>query len=840
MSPSKTPSPAKSDVEESEASLFLRYESPFEAKDNAKNGLENNNETDDDKSDQDKPQDQGQALVDNALKTVTDSPTDSPTKTKAADDAKGEPKEDLKKPPLSEEAVVAAAAAAIQATSKEDSSRPWPIDQLVSHAEYEKLPAPVRESLVESADFANGHTYIRQIESKSFETEKAALDYLVRFSCHEGFTFSKSEAKSKLIFTCDHDQIYSLSRKRSRDSVDSLYEPCPFQVEVVQNDGLFSLNVVCAEHNHGPTGPAASAKRRRYTYFQKTLQDDFVLPKTIKHATAPGTPREEPVLEATQVDHLKALVGALRFDNALLHDQVDEYGRVTHLFWTTKDCVEMLAQYPEVLFINFTKSPNVPYMIHIVGMTAFNTTFEIGYGFINEVGLADFRWVMYSLKDIVSKYLQKDFTPSAVITHRESMLISAVDNVFENTNQICVTQLMREVNDKVNIFVDPSERQTFVKLFHELVDSETPDIFTYNETDFRKKYAKTRILEFVTYHWLIYKTRFVRAWVDQHLHFNNYSMGKAEIAQATLKDFAEESGGDLLKIYYRIKSLLKRKKEAHEEQVERELVKCPVKFFVPFYDDVRFKISTHALEMIKEQHELYLEAIAENEPLHRCTRMFTTTTGLPCKHTLSRPVTMDDCHAHWWLSKQRPVRDTLSESDRLAHELTSKFDRVVGLVKQHFFNYSSLESREFMLSNMVKYFTKAGVDIDSRSGLTHTLSSASLSSMGSSARTPPPPATPPPRSSPAAAEASDGSPLTISVSLSGGEDGDSEVYNSLSGAADAKKLLLHHQHQHQHQHQQHQHHNMAFNPSTPRRCGRCNQVGHNSRTCGHRLPLNDM
>ena len=803
---------------------------------------------------------------------------ESPFENKDAPESSTQSKPKDQVPVQSEEAAVAAAVAAIQKSNspppkspitklpnpppppkdaeEEGQPRPWPIDKMVNPEEFSKLPPAVRESLVASADLANGHTYIDQIEPKSFETEASVVDYLIKFADHEGFTISKTKEGDKTTFTCDHDKVYTQTLKRPHPDEEaatdpnSPYERCPFQVAVVLDEklGLWTLQVVCAEHNHGPTGPAASAKRRRFTYFQKTLQEDFVLPKLIKHNTAPGTPKEpgESQEPRKEVDLLKGLVGALRFDNALLEDQVDEYGQVTHLFWTTPDCIEMLQQFPEVLFINFTKSPNVPTLVHIVGMTAFNTTFEVGYAFIKEVGLADFRWVLFSLKDVLGKYFTREYSPSAVITHREPMLISAIDNVFANTSQICVTQLMREVNDKCSSsFSDAEERRTFIKLFQELVDSETPDIYAYNESDFRKKYSKTKILEFVSYHWLIYKTKFVRAWVDQHLHFNNYSMGKAEIAQATLKGYAEESGGDLLKIYYRINNLLKRKKIAHEELVERELERCPVKFFVPFYDDVRFKISTHALEMIKEQHELYLEAMSVHEPLHRCTRMFTTTTGLPCKHTLSRPVTMEDCSSHWWLSKQRPLRDMLSESERLANELTTKFERTVGLVKQHFLNYSSLESREFMLMNMIKYFSRAGIaNIDSRSGLSHNQhSSTSLSSMGSRATPPamsgaasPMARTPTPRSpalahvpASAADTSSDGSPVSMPLTmgnigardaLSAGEESDGQ-FSSFSGAEDGRSMKM-----------------GGFNSSTPRRCGRCNQVGHNSRTCGQRLPLN--
>lgn len=720
-------------------------------------------------------------------------------------------------------------------------NRPWPIDKYVSAEEFKKFPTVVKQSLFESAQYANGHTYIKQMDSKTFETQDDAVRFVLNFADDEGFmvardTYDDGQLKG---FRCVHDVIYGQTRKRSYDEAlrsDDFkskpetgagadassnnapkpsdtpaetedYRPCPFKVEITGS----RLEVICSEHNHGPVGPAASAKRRRLTCFQKSIHDDFVVPAFIKpisiaspggiaslhsasgSALSTAAPMSAGVLggvagshEKTRYDQLKGLVGALTFDNALIEDVVDDEGRVSNLFWTTQDCVDMLQQYPEVLFIDFIKSSGgSPILVHIVGITGLNTTFEVGYAFISEVSLAEFSWVLYSLKDVVSKYLQKPYEPSAVITHREPMLLNAVDTVFQNTSQICVAQLMREVNDRASAaFSDVDERKQFIKVFQELVDSETPDIYAYNETDFRRKYGKTKMLEYVTYHWLVYKTKFVRAWADQHRHFNNYSMGKAELAQTTVRAYMDDAKGDLLKFYYKINELLARKKRAHEELVENELVKCPVKFYVPFYDDVRFKISTFALELIKEQHELYLEA----RTLHRCTGMFTTTTGLPCKHTLSRPVTMSDCHTHWWLSKNRPFNALLSHSDLISNDLTSKFDRTFQLARQHFLSLATPDAKERLLSSVSQYFHKLGVP-----NVALPRRSSTSSQLSSRENTPPPLHHNLPSSF-----------LPTSISYIVHSEGDSDT----SGAEDGKIKI--------------------------RRCGRCNQIGHNSRTCTHR------
>lgn len=635
--------------------------------------------------------------------------------------------------------------------------RPWPIDKPVSEAEFQNVPPALRESLAQSSEFANGLTYISHIEPESFPTKADAVKYLKTFASTEGFELKTLEAESsatRLVFGCAHTQqglktsLNSLKRSRTSFSANSeSLESCPFQVIISLSQVAESWDIESSspEHNHGPTGPAASAKRRRLTHFQKTLRDDFLLPKALSSTsksthTYPLAPtlfnsgssyNEDQSSTQTQthngkkVDNLRGLVGALRFDNAYVMDRLDKNGSVTHLFWTNQDCMDMLQLFPEVLFINVIRDSKSLPLVHIVGMTCFNTTFEVGYGYLKTYALEGLVWVMNSLKEIATKALQsqKAYQPSAVIIHQDLQLMGAVELQFEGTCQFCVSHLMRDVNEQAAAFFTvPEERKKFIKKFQKLVDSETADIYAFNEAGFRKDYQGTKILEYVTYHWLQQKTRFVRAWVDQHLHFNNYSMGKAEIVQATVATYVRECEGDVLKLYHRLSKLLKRKKEAYDILLKEQQEKCPLKFFVPFFDDVRFQISTHALELIKEQHELYLETQSVKEPLSRCTSMFTNTTGLPCKHTLARPVTMDDIHPHWWLHKQKHYRVPLSAHERKSIEISSKFERTLSLAKQHFHNMVSVDMKEMMLFEAMKYFTSIGV-----SGMDEINTSASKS-----------------------------------------------------------------------------------------------------------------
>lgn len=702
-------------------------------------------------------------------------------------------------------AAIAAAAAAIQNsedTAVDVSETPvehqdqWPIDRTVSETEYAQLPSALRTMLSECSQYPNGLTKITRLETCAFQSREKAIKYVHTFADAEGFHTKFNEIESS--FSC-HMYAQNANGKRVRPG-----SPCPFQARIEKDGDVFAVVVDNGEHNHGPDPGLTPSKRRRYTHFQKTLQVDLSIPAK-PASTGEIMDQRWRISEEQKVrgeNIVKGLVGALRFDNALLEEKLDDEQGVSHLFWTTTECMHMLEKFPEVLFINFI-SPSergiTGTLVHIQGITGLNSIFEVGYGLIRTPGLSDFRWVLFRLQDIAARHLGKEYTPSAVITYRETMLMAAVDNVFPETNQICVSQVMREVYSKSALAFgmdDAEDRKKFLKRFKQLIDSETPEIYSHVETDFKKMYASTKVLELVQYQWLIYKTKFVRGWVDQHKHFNNYSMGKAEPVQAAVEDIVQNSGGDLLRVHYQLSAIQRQQQKAYAEAVHEEKTRCPVKFFVPFYEAVRFKVSSYALEMIKEQRERYLELESSGET-HRCTGIFTAVTGLPCKHTLSRPVQMSDVNRHWWLDQ--PSRRTenqllshtrLSERDRHALELNQKFDRAMGLVKEHFLNYSSLDSREFMLASMLAFFEKSGISMDS----------VNVSS------------------SPSADDDGTGTTEDGKQHLDSGSVSESALVSAAAAAAAAS-------------------HNGPGGQEHGRKCGKCNQVGHNSRTCGQRLWL---
>ncbi|KAF5118697.1 hypothetical protein DV495_001685 [Geotrichum candidum] len=700
----------------------------------------------------------------------------------------------------------------------EQSNDAWPIDQVVTQDEFDAFPENLRESLAEHSTQVNGLTQIPPLEARAFPTKKKALKYIDEFSANEGFSVHvdrENSDENKMVFFCGHSKVYE-GNKRPRPEEEgedeAVYGSCPFRITVSSSEAeMWAVDVQVGDHNHGPFDPGASHKRRRLTEFQKTLQIDTATPA--KPAAKLQLFSDEAIPEDQKQrgkNILKGLVGALRFDNAIIEERIEDKDNITHLFWTTSACLDMLKQYPEVLFINFvprTEHSIQGTFVHIVGITGLNKTFEVGYSIIKNAQIQDFRWVLTSLKNVVSKYFGSEYMPASVICYNEPYLLSPLGTIFPGTTQICVAQVIGDVYSKSLIAFDTViERKRFLKRFKQVIDSETPEIFAHQQSDFLKRYAKCKIRDIIKYKYFDYRDRFVRGWVDQHRHFNNYSMAIAEPVQAQVEGFVKNCGGDLLRLYYQIIAMQRQQHDEYMKDLANQKSKCPVKFYVPFYDEVRFKISTPALEMIQEQHERYLELVALGET-HRCTGIFTAVTGLPCKHTLSRPVTMEDIHPHWWLDrgeskkaeeeKAQLALESLTDRDRAALELNEKFNRALGLAKDHFLNFSSLEAREYMLTNMVKYFTKTGVPMD------FVLNQTSAAASGSASPT-------------AASRGDTPVPPVDHDKHANGSSVDPQTEETVS--------LM-----------------MALSPQvTSRRCGKCNQIGHNSRTCGQRMWLQNV
>ena len=81
-------------------------------------------------------------------------------------------------------------------------------------------------------------------------------------------------------------------------------------------------------------------------------------------------------------------------------------------------------------------------LIHIIGMTAFNTTFTVGFYFLAMEKLENYLWAMSKL----STMWENGSAPKVFVTYRELALIKAIEQVSpSSSNSLCIWHINKNI-----------------------------------------------------------------------------------------------------------------------------------------------------------------------------------------------------------------------------------------------------------------------------------------------------------------------------------------------------------------------------------------------------------
>ncbi|KAI0994138.1 hypothetical protein K3495_g14044 [Podosphaera aphanis] len=109
---------------------------------------------------------------------------------------------------------------------------------------------------------------------------------------------------------------------------------------------------------------------------------------------------------------------------------VDTDDCLTHLFFQHTTSIALLCQFPEIIIMDFIYSTNgfgMP-LLHIVGSTNTNTTFEVSYAFLSRETEADYIWALGTLRKILQQNNIPE--PGVIATDRELALMNAIEQEF--------------------------------------------------------------------------------------------------------------------------------------------------------------------------------------------------------------------------------------------------------------------------------------------------------------------------------------------------------------------------------------------------------------------------
>jgi hypothetical protein len=380
---------------------------------------------------------------------------------------------------------------------------------------------------------------------------------------------------------------------------------------------------------------------------------------------------------------IEALLDSIREKKEFYKVQRDLHGRVTHLFFSPNEGAEMARRFYGVVLIDCTYKTNrfkMP-LLHVCGVTPCNNTFSFAFAFLASETETDYDWAMTALKEsLVSR------VPWVFVTDRELALMNALATTFPSAaNVLCRWHIQKNILSNCKKSFETMESfEEFLKAWNLLVSSKSELEFIVQRNNLERDYAA--VFSYLNTTWLIFKERFVDAWMNNILHLGHLVTSRIEGKHAVMKAWLGTSSGDLRDVYNKLTLAIRDQYYNINQQLAAERTKTLLSLNADVWNGVHRKISIHALRKAGEQLKLRLYL-----PDHGvCTRGFTITHGIPCVHKLrdlvaeKKTLKKTDFHWMWWLDDWESAPDMNVDRQQVASQQQKSFEDILNLLgSQH-------------------------------------------------------------------------------------------------------------------------------------------------------------
>ena len=245
-------------------------------------------------------------------------------------------------------------------------------------------------------------------------------------------------------------------------------------------------------HNHGPTStPAAHPAHRKWEEPEMALLEHISKHSAIqareagsivrdtfdKPFTDKDTRNARARLRAKELDGytpIQALVRQFELEGISHVKRVNADDEVVALFWTFDHCIEMWKRFSTVLSLDNTYNTNrfkMP-LFNITGLTNLHTTFNAGFGLVDNERLQGFTWLTEAMDSIRQQH--RIPSPDVLLTDFEPPLRDALAKTYPEAQlQICVFHINANVvlNVKKKWKTPPG------------IDDEEPDAVAFQRED---------------------------------------------------------------------------------------------------------------------------------------------------------------------------------------------------------------------------------------------------------------------------------------------------------------------------------------------------------------------
>ena len=268
-------------------------------------------------------------------------------------------------------------------------------------------------------------------------------------------------------------------------------------------------------------------------------------------------------------------------------------------------------------------------LLNIVGVTATGNSFNIAFAFLQNEKQSCYVWALNAFKSCVNH------EPAVVVTDRELALMAALSEVFPRVKHLlCVWHINKNILAKcrkhfVGIGGDEDKAwDSFMSSWSECTEATTVDDYEASWLRFMHRYRRVspQSLAYIDTTWIVYKERFVKAFVNRYLHLGCRSTSRVEGNHSVLKNSIVSSTKNLLSVCSSIDTVLKQQFDLYKIKTESDKINTPLHVKRTPFLNVIGKISQYVLNL------MHNHLTAAHDPV--CTGSFTATYGLPCAHTL--------------------------------------------------------------------------------------------------------------------------------------------------------------------------------------------------------------
>ncbi|KAL9572153.1 hypothetical protein ACKAV7_003731 [Fusarium commune] len=493
-------------------------------------------------------------------------------------------------------------------------------------------------------------------------------------------SWKTSSGRTGVIYCCDRGTKPTSTTKIRKRNTTSRYTGCLFSVIAKEEASRTAWSLKYRpdhshhEHNHEPSNALAHPTHRQLSSPDRSIVRQL--------ANAGATPkvitshlRNTTGTLATQKDiynciaqskrelvqgqsNIHALTMQLESEGFWNRIRLDD-SRVTAVLFAHPKSLEYLKSYSEVIILDCTYKTNKYNMplLNAIGVDACQRSFCIAFAFLCGEEEADYQWVLIRLQSLYEA-MTIDF-PSVILTDQCLACMNAVASTFpQSVSLLCLWHINKAVlRHCMDAFTKDSKDhegqekwKEFYSLWHDLVASSNEDIYYQKLGEFKKKYLPdyTSQIGYITETWLdLYKDRFVKAWVDQHLHFNQFVTSRCEGIHQLIKSYLKTSQLNLFEAWRYIKLVVMNQLAELDSNRAKQQASFPLKLSGSIYGNIRGWISHEALRLVESQRSRLLHELPS------CTGTFNRTLGLPCAHTIqplihdNQPLQIYHFHSHW-------------------------------------------------------------------------------------------------------------------------------------------------------------------------------------------------